>query len=420
MNGAGPTCVLLWAAGAGWEETALELGGPGSGWVVVKRCIDVHDLLATARVGQADLAVVAAEADGLDRAAVDQLHQAGAAVVVVCETSSESVEERSRRAGVDLVVSVAEVTDLPALTRGLNVHPTTVTTPGSEPASGPRQAVGTGPAVAVWGGSGAPGRTTVALGLAGAFAARGLDPLLLDLDPCGGAVAQHLGLLDDVSGLLASSRRAAAGDLTSAFVSLQRRAAGLRLLTGLPRADRWTELAPGLAGELLTRGRMQGPVVADLGWCVEEDAAAVHTGRAGRHDLTRDALAEADLLVVVGRADPVGLSRLARALTDLQDVVPGVAPHVVVNRCRRSLAWEPDEVTSLLGRCGPHRGVTFLPDDQATIDRAMLSGRSVAESGENTLSRAFETLLDEVVPGTPQLRRRRPLRRRRAAPALPR
>lgn len=420
MNATGPTCVLLWAAGAGWEETALEVGGPGAGWVVVKRCIDVHDLLATARVGQADVAVVAADAAGLDRSVVEQLHRAGAAVVVVCEASSEAVEERSRRAGVDLVVAAADVTDLPALTRGLRVSPPTAGPPEGAPVSFPRQAPGAGPAVVVWGGSGAPGRTTVALGLAGALAARGLDPLLLDLDADGGTVAQHLGLLDEVSGLLASSRRVVAGDLTSAFISLQRRVAGLRLLTGLPRADRWTELAPGVAQELVSSGRLQGPVVADVGWCIEEDAAALHTGRAGRHDLTRDALGEADVVVVVGRADPVGLSRLARALTELPEVAPGVVPHVVVNRCRRSLAWAPDEVTTLLSRCGPHRGVTFLPDDPATVDRAMLSGRSVVEMGESTLSRAFEALLDDVVPGLPQRRRRRTLRRRRAAPALPR
>ena len=41
----------------------------------------------------------------------------------------------------------------------------------------------------------------------------GHDTLLLDADPYGGAVAQHLGVLDEVSGLLAAARAANAGQL---------------------------------------------------------------------------------------------------------------------------------------------------------------------------------------------------------------
>ena len=50
--------------------------------------------------------------------------------------------------------------------------------------------------MAVWGPTGAPGRTTVAVGLATELASRGRGTLLLDADPYGGAVAQHLGVLD--------------------------------------------------------------------------------------------------------------------------------------------------------------------------------------------------------------------------------
>ena len=50
-----------------------------------------------------------------------------------------------------------------------------------------------GRVVVVWGPQGAPGRTTVAAGLAGVLAARGAETVLVDADPYGGAVAQHLG-----------------------------------------------------------------------------------------------------------------------------------------------------------------------------------------------------------------------------------
>ncbi len=70
-----------------------------------------------------------------------------------------------------------------------------------------------GRVVAVHGPTGAPGRTTVAIGLAAEHAHRGHRSVLVDADPHGGAVAQHLGVLDEVSGLLASARLVNSGAL---------------------------------------------------------------------------------------------------------------------------------------------------------------------------------------------------------------
>jgi hypothetical protein len=50
--------------------------------------------------------------------------------------------------------------------------------------------------VAVTGGKGGPGATTLAVGLAGAWAAAGQSVLLVDLDPAGGDVAAHLPVAD--------------------------------------------------------------------------------------------------------------------------------------------------------------------------------------------------------------------------------
>src|SRR3546814_20290271 len=72
---------------------------------------------------------------------------------------------------------------------------------------------GRGRSVVVWGPTGGPGRTTVALGLAGEMARRGAAPLVLDVDPWGGSVGQHLGVLAEASGPLACARAHSPGDL---------------------------------------------------------------------------------------------------------------------------------------------------------------------------------------------------------------
>ena len=64
--------VLLAAGGEAWEATALRALA-ADGLVVLKRCVDLADLLASAATGQAGVAVVSADLAGLDADAVMQL-----------------------------------------------------------------------------------------------------------------------------------------------------------------------------------------------------------------------------------------------------------------------------------------------------------------------------------------------------------
>ena len=66
---------------------------------------------------------------------------------------------------------------------------------------------GGGRIVAVWGPTGAPGRTTVAITLADELARLGCGSLLVDGDVYGGVIAAVLGLLDESPGLAAACRQ---------------------------------------------------------------------------------------------------------------------------------------------------------------------------------------------------------------------
>ncbi|HWU20403.1 MAG TPA: hypothetical protein VN088_02685, partial [Nocardioides sp.] len=102
-----------------------------------------------------------------------------------------------------------------------------------------------------------------------------------------------------------------------------------------------------------------------------------------------------------GSADPVGLARLARAVRDLAEHrVREGAGHavvrVVVNRMRASLGWREADVATMLAGFGASGEVRFLPDDQPAVDRALVAGRSLVESGESALSKAIASLLDAM------------------------
>jgi MinD-like ATPase involved in chromosome partitioning or flagellar assembly len=370
--------------------------------------VDVDDLLATAASGQADTAVVALEAPGFDLAAVDHLRSHGVRAVAVVATPGEESAVRAARIGVRTTVAEAGLEALPAAVTADHEPPT------PEPPEPQAPAPAGGRVLAVFGPTGAPGRTTVATALAGALA-RTQRTTLVDADPYGGAVAQVLGVLDEVSGLLAAARLAGSGMLEERFASVQRALdARFTVVTGLPRPDRWTEVRPGTIELLTDAARAQGHVVVDTGFCLDEDDVS---GRPGRHQLTVAALDAADEVLVVGTADPVGLSRLVRALVDVHERHPVTPLRVVVNRMRPTIGWTERDVGQMLADFVRPEGLHFLPEDRATVDRALVTGRGLFETdADSPLATAVAGLADAVVGVRTAARGPAPLRRRRALP----
>ena len=410
--------VLVAAAGAGWEAEVLdrlERGGPAV--TLGKRCVDLTDLLASATTGLATAAVVAPDLPGLDADSVATLQRAGVGVLVVgtAEELRDAEPERLRRLGVSRVLPATDLDDLAdaVLAAGDDVRPV-----ADEPVATAEPASPHGRLVAVWGPAGAPGRTTVAVGVAAELARAGYATFLLDVDPYGGTAAQHLGVLDEVSGLLAAARSANSGLLDVERLGGYARQVGdgLRVLTGLPRADRWQEVRPAAFEDLLDASRdLSGHVLLDTGFSLESDTADPFGGGAPqRNEMTLTAVRSADEVLVVGAADPVGLARLARGLVELRDVVPGVRPRVVVNRTRPSLGWSDREIRGMVEGFLTPLDVHFLPDDRAAADRALMAGQSLAETGESELRSALAAVARAVAGDPAVATGRRGLRRRRA------
>lgn len=400
--------TVLVSTGAAWEAEALAALNGHPGIAVLKRCVDVDDLLATASAGQVEVAVVGTSLPGFDRAVLDQLDRYGVRVVAV--VADDGAAARARAVGWETVVVAPHVDDLvnavgraPASTSGqLPLDP-----PGAAGRpSTPHPPVG-GQVIAVWGPNGAPGRTTLAIAIAAELAERRVPTVLIDADPYGGAVAQHLGILDDASGLLAAARLVASRSLDDRLAGVQRAVSDhLRVVTGLPRADRRSEVRAGALTAVVSRARVDARVVLDTGFSLERDPMAELEAQHERNALTLEALDLADEIMVVGSADPTGLARLARAITEIHEVQSRPPVRIVVNRMRRSLGWHEDEVARLLAGFGATGGVHFLPDDQAAADRAALAGQTLVESGDSGLRRAVASLVDAVAGGPGRRARR--------------
>lgn len=425
--------VMTAVSDAVWEArlvAALERGDLGV--AVVRRCVDVADLLSTAATGQARAALLSADLRRLDREALTRLAVAGVAVVALVPPGDEDAERRLRQLGVAHVlpsdasaesISAAVVEAVVALTPS----PSDLAALADPRAALPRHEVapalaevrpGTGRLVAVWGPTGAPGRTTVAIGAASEVAALGWPTLLVDADVYGGVVAQVLGLLDESPGLAAACRLANNGALDlPALAGLARQLTpALRVLSGIARADRWPELRPSALEVVLSLATSLAAVtVVDCGFCLEQDEELSYDTMAPRRNgATLAILEQADVVLAIGTADPIGVQRLVRGLAELKEAVPGVQPQVVVNRLRASAVPgdAESEVRSALARYAGVEELLFLPLDVPGVDAVVAAGRTLHEAGSGSPTRqGLQELAASLVGATPPPRKRRLLRR---------
>ena len=257
--------------------------------------------------------------------------------------------------------------------------------------------------IAVWGPAGAPGRTTVAIGLAAELAGRGLPVCLVDADTYGGAIAPSLGLLDESPGFAAACRLAGSGSLTADELdrvaqraplgsTLRGTHAEVRVLTGIGRPHRWPELSAERVTSVLEQCRAWRPIiVVDTGFNLETDEELSSDLLAPRRNAaTIAALRAADDVVAVGAADPLGLARLLRTYPDLLDVVLTTRVRVVVNRVRSSvLGLDPaGQVRQTLDRFGGVSDAALIDDDPQAADAALLTARSVVDAAPRSALRA--------------------------------
>ncbi|WP_248125204.1 AAA family ATPase [Micrococcus lacusdianchii] len=257
--------------------------------------------------------------------------------------------------------------------------------------------------VVVWGPTGAPGRTTVAVNLAAEYAVSGLRTLVVDLDTYGPAVGVHLGLTEETAGVARAAHRADRGplsteDLVDAAVGVRVAGGRLDVLTGLTRPERWPELRPSALRHVLTEARHGWDrVVVDVGFNLEQDEElSFDVPAPQRNGAAVLALSLADRVVAVGGADAVSLPRLLRALETLPEEVPTERVEVVMNRVRpQASGISPQaQVAGVWARYGPDLPlVAQLPWDPQAADRALFGGQVLAEAAPSgPLRRALREL----------------------------
>ena len=440
--------------------------------VVVRRCADLAEVRAAAGAGLARLGVIDGEDPDLDAVVVEDLHGAGMALVVLVDGGrgaggTGGRGDSLRAIGADAVVDARSPERLVAALLTLAGEPGDVLpggvgrgprvgsgsgegaggrtpgrrggTPAAGPADrpsdadpdlggdpGPEGDSGTGAEavpggiLAVWGTSGAPGRSTVALNVASVLS-RDRQVVLLDADTAAPSVAHILGLPVDAPGLAALSRFAARGALGEDEV---RRALvpvtdGLSVLTGLAVPQRWNEVSPeALRSVLEVVSTVCDLVVVDVAAGSLDPVPARPRHRGGRDEVVSTVLRAAGSTLSVCRGDPVGINRLALAHQWWEELGAEAEPSVVVNGVSTHASGRrpSSAVSHAVSAVVPGRLVHLVPRDDAVSAALLRAGPVVDLAPACEASRALEELAEAVGgrDGTrPRRRRRRRWGRRR-------
>jgi len=342
---------------------------------------DAADLLSA--LADADALAVAASRGSITAPLVTACDRLGVRIVAICEgTAERRLAEAFGLAVCDPGAAAAEI-----LSAGRTM-----------PAAAAR-----GRILAVWGAAGAPGRTTLAIEVAGELARDGRRVGLVDADTHAPSVAMLTGLLDDGPGFAAACRAAECGTLTLAELERVAQPLGdISVLTGINRPSRWPELTASRVDGALRQCRVWvDDLLVDVGWSLERDEEIVSDLDGPRRNAAGlAALAAADTVIAVVAADPVGVSRFVRAYPDLRAAVGAARIHVVVNKTRSSTLGVDarGQIRRTLDRYIGVSDTWFVPWDPKAADAAMLQAQPVGRvAPRSALSSAVRRFVGEAI-----------------------
>ena len=121
---------------------------------------------------------------------------------------------------------------------------------------------------------------------------------------------------------------------------------------------------------------------------------AASVGDRARHGVARAVMADADVLVGVASATPVGITRFVAWLAEVLPYAIDAELHIVVNRAPVS-AFRRGEIRTELLMCVQPAALVFVPGDRRVEDAAWSGG--LVRRG--AFARAVRELANEIVAG---------------------
>lgn len=392
------------------SEPELVAAAALHGVVVARRSFDAADLLAAAA---ADTSMAVAVSAGVPRLSGDLIGRIIADDRAVIGIAGNDEDERQlvawkvsciiRHHG-DPVETMAQIAgamesgDSPMASSALSLRGT-----GAHDPSAPDERPGEDPRphrlVAVWGTTGAPGRTTTALAVAQSLARCGYEVCIVDADTYAPSMVAQVAVNADTSGLVVACRQAENGTLNRRTIlsAASQVSDRLWLLGGLARAERWPDLREAALRTVWSVAREAFDIViVDIGACIEQEGAVAHLAgspllSSRRNAAAVTALEASDRVLATARSSALGLTRLLNELPAVTRVNEDAAVTLVLTG-RQGMLSTTSVSDRLLRQLGVRAPVARIPRDPERLERAIRDGITPYEAASRRERRMLAAL----------------------------
>ncbi|EEH63828.1 hypothetical protein HMPREF0044_0847 [Gleimia coleocanis DSM 15436] len=305
--------VVVWVRQPYEPEVIKELNKHSGKYTVIKRCADAADARATIQSGTSRILIADADAHGLDAQFLDDMNAAEVFTLLLVENALTT-----RNRGESAVCEYGNPADIiETLTLGIKEKLFGILTPIEHPET-QNEAPLDGKVIAFWGTHGAPGRSTIALNFGYQWSSEKQPVTIIDADLQAPSLLQLAGEAPGGAGLAAALGLRNRGELTVQNLSemMLPISDNCQLLPGLTRADRWRQVTSEGILELIEIQKKQANLVLDLGAGIGDTDPAQLSFVPSKEDINLRLLQEADVVILIAKADAVGLTRLGYILDD--------------------------------------------------------------------------------------------------------
>lgn len=308
------TELLLAITDSEWELALGREVSTNSSFKIGRRCVDLAEVLTMLQVKDFKLAIISSEVNNLDLEVVTEIERKSCLLIGVFKDGDYLKADRLSELGIKHVLGFNEINPSNFFTNLMFCLNQKLGIP-EENSSG---AVIPG-LISVWGTSGAPGRTTLAIDIASALQQVSSSCLLIDADVTNPSIASALGLAEDISGVSAAIHLAQSGKLSreSLFDCVKKSKIDLSVLTGILNPDRWIEIRPsGLQKLLEYNSEIFSNQVVDLNSILPDTREGTYPefDSNSRFSHVRTILDFSEKVIFVVKASPLGVIRAAEVL----------------------------------------------------------------------------------------------------------
>lgn len=382
--------VVVWLRQPYETEVIRELNQHGAKFNVIRRCADAADARSTIQAGLSRILIADADAIGMDATFIDDMKKNNVFILLLVEDAltTPHIGESARceySSPADLIQT---------LILGVKQYLFGITAEVEEPIAVAQTPAFNGKTIVVWGTHGAPGRSTIAYNLACQWGQKEVATTLIDADLQAPTLIQLAGDEPGNPGIAAAMGLRNRGSLNSSSLAEITLPIGehTALLSGLNRADRWRQIGAEGLKDLLTIVTQQSHAVLDLGAGLGEADPSQLTFVPSREDINLSILQSADALVIVAKADTIGLTRLSNLLDDCAENELTV-DLIIINFATPKDRKLKHALNRILARIAPEKPFIII-EENPDVPQALLAAQPVSQLNARS---PFRKSIDTVI-----------------------